>query len=143
MSAKAYTIYFDHTAEEVPCAVLGAGIVGLMTALELIKRGRKVTVYSEAIPDLEPKEKPKILSQIMPMIWMPKDYDWSEDMLKHELMSKLSFDFLKESVTLNRYQSLKEITILDAANDPDELKELITSYVGNLIKTTNIRHPNG
>ena len=46
MSAKSYSIYFDVTASDGQCAVLGAGVMGLMTALGLIKGGRRVTVYS-------------------------------------------------------------------------------------------------
>lgn len=83
MSAKAYTIFFDPTADEVHCAVIGAGVLGLMTALELNKRGRKVTIYSASIPELEAKEAEQISSQAIPKVWMPNEYDWSEDMLKH------------------------------------------------------------
>ena len=56
------------------------------------------------------------------MVWMPNQYDWSEDMLKHEVVSKLSYDSFLEAVTLNRYQSLKELPVIDTANDPDELR---------------------
>jgi glycine/D-amino acid oxidase-like deaminating enzyme len=98
MSAKGYSIFFDPTSDEGHCAVLGAGVVGIMTALELIKRGRKVTIYAEAIPDSDPKEGAEVTSQCLPIVWMPKEYDWSEDMLKHELVSKLSYEYLRESL---------------------------------------------
>lgn len=52
MSAKAFTIFFDPTSADGQCAVIGSGVLGLMTALELIKRGRKVTVYASEIPEL-------------------------------------------------------------------------------------------
>jgi siroheme synthase (precorrin-2 oxidase/ferrochelatase) len=77
LSAKSYTMYFDVTVEDKPCAIIGAGVVGVSTALELIKRGRKVTVYSAAIPDMEPKEGMEIPSQELPTVWMPKEYDYS------------------------------------------------------------------
>jgi len=44
---------------------------------------------------------------------MPKDYDWSEDELKHELISKMSYDFYKVSNSLNRYQSIRKMTVYD------------------------------
>lgn len=43
-------------------------------------------------------------------------------MLKHELISKLSYDFLRECVELNRYQSVKEVKVVDLVNDQDDLK---------------------
>ena len=78
-----------------------------MTAVELAKNGRKVTVYAAEIPDLEVGEGRKVTSGEMGVVWMPKQYDWSEDMLKHEVLSKLSYDYFRQSVDLNRYQSLK------------------------------------
>lgn len=52
MSAKGYTIFFDPTTDFGNCAVIGAGVLGIMTALELNKRGRKVTVYTTDLPEL-------------------------------------------------------------------------------------------
>ena len=88
-------MHFDPTAEEVLCAVIGAGVSGLNMAVELVKRGRKVTVYSAEIPDLESREVNQVVSGEMPVVWMPKEYDWSEDMLKHEVVSKLAYDHLR------------------------------------------------
>ena len=48
-----------------------------------------------------------------PSVWLPSEYDWSEDMLKHELFSKLAYDYYRESVALHRYQGLKEVTVYD------------------------------
>jgi len=53
-----------------------------MTALGLIKIGKKVKVYSENFPSLV-KEAKKPASQIIPHIWLPIDYDWSEDLVRH------------------------------------------------------------
>lgn len=77
MSAKGFTIFFDPTTAEGRCAVIGSGVLGLMTALELIKRGRKVTIYSAEIPELESQEGNGVTSQILPVVWLPNEYDWS------------------------------------------------------------------
>jgi len=66
-----------------------------------------VTVYSAEIPDLESREVNQVISGEMAVIWMPKEHDWSEDMLTHEVVSKLSYDYLRESMDLNRYQALR------------------------------------
>ena len=83
MSEKAVNIHFDPTGDAVQCAILGAGVLGLMTAIQLTKKGKKVTVYAEQIPNLESRTGTHIASGEMSVVWMPKDYDWSEDMLKH------------------------------------------------------------
>ena len=72
MSEKAVNIHFNPIGDEVQCAVLGAGVLGLMTAVELAKNGRKVTVYAAEIPDLEVREGRKVSSGEMGVIWMPK-----------------------------------------------------------------------
>ena len=118
--------------------MIGSGIIGLMTALELIKKGRKVTVYSSSIPGAETEGTKEIASQILPVIWMPKEHDWSEDLLQHELLTKMSYDQFKESVGLARYQSVKEVTVWDVANDGDDLKEVVSSYVCDMVKPQKI-----
>lgn len=65
------------------CAVVGAGVVGIMTAIELVKRGRKVIIYSAEIPELSSKQDGEVTSQMLPVVWLPNQYDWSEDMLQH------------------------------------------------------------
>jgi phage gp36-like protein len=50
-------------------------------------------------------------------------------MLKHELTAKYSYDALKESVDLSRYQSIKELQVFDAVNDVDDLKDVVNSYI--------------
>ena len=62
MSEKAINIHFDPTGDSVQCAILGAGVLGLMTAIELTKKGKKVTVYAEEIPDLEVRSGSKVSS---------------------------------------------------------------------------------
>lgn len=53
---------------------------------------------------------------------MPNHYDWSADPLKHELISKISYDYLKESVKASRYQSVRNIKSYDLAHSKEELK---------------------
>lgn len=51
MACRCFAVTYDHhfTAQT---AVIGSGVLGLMTALEMVRRGRKVTVYSADIPDM-------------------------------------------------------------------------------------------
>jgi succinate dehydrogenase/fumarate reductase flavoprotein subunit len=111
--AKSFKIFLDPSTNPT-CAVIGSGISGLMTAIELTKSGRLVTIYSEVIPQFNQNDSSKLLaSQSLPQVWMPNDYDWSEDELKHELISKMSYDFYKVSNSLKRYQSIKKMTVYD------------------------------
>jgi NADPH-dependent 2,4-dienoyl-CoA reductase/sulfur reductase-like enzyme len=50
MTSKSYTIFIDPITTENTCAVIGSGVMGLMTGIELAKRGKRVTIYSEMIP---------------------------------------------------------------------------------------------
>jgi heterodisulfide reductase subunit A-like polyferredoxin len=38
---------------KITCAVIGSGIIGLFTALELSQKGFNVSVYSEKIPKID------------------------------------------------------------------------------------------
>lgn len=80
---------------------------------------------------------------MLPVVWLPNDYDWSEDMLMHELISKLSFDFFRDCVDLTKYQSVKETTVVDLANDEDELREVVSSYVSNMVQGARVIYENG
>ena len=56
-------------------AVLGSGIMGLLTALELTNRGQKVKVYTKKIPSYGQKNnKLMMTSEIAPGFWFPYDY---------------------------------------------------------------------
>ena len=69
LSSRQLPLKFE-IAKVGECAVLGAGMESLFTAIELMKAGRKVTIYSEKVYELKPKDKnEKPLA--MPRIWMP------------------------------------------------------------------------
>lgn len=62
-------------------------------------------------------------------------------MLKHELTAKYSYDALRDSVELRRYQSLKELSVIDVANDPDDLKEVVNTYIcEGMIKAAKVKY---
>jgi len=52
LTVKSLNIFFDIT-KHVEVAVLGAGINGLFTAIEYLKRGYNVSVYSDKIPSYQ------------------------------------------------------------------------------------------
>ena len=61
---------------KVACAVIGAGAMGLLTAIELFKLGHQPTVYSARIPKPGEKDNTQcITSQIAPGLWLPYGYD--------------------------------------------------------------------
>lgn len=69
-----------------------------MTALELLKKGYKVTIYAKHFPKAGEKEPlQKISTQQGYTYWYPAFYD-NCDPVKHELVSKISFRFFKESL---------------------------------------------
>lgn len=70
-------------------AVMGNGINALMTTLELLKRGYKVTLYTTKFPIKNQPGQPISLEDGL-QFWYPSGYD-NSDPLKHELLGKLSF----------------------------------------------------
>ena len=51
ISAKSVAVYVGPSKlKTAECAVLGCGIMGLFTAIELSKRGYPVRIYTEAVP---------------------------------------------------------------------------------------------
>ena len=86
----------------------------------------------------------EIPSQELPTVWMPKEYDYSENMLKHELTAKYSHDALRESFELSRYQSIRELSVYDVVNDIDDLKEVVNTYIcDGMIKPVKLNYENG
>lgn len=112
-------------------AVMGNGINALMTSLELLKRGYKVTLYSTKFPIKNEVGKPVSLQKGL-QFWYPAGYD-NCDPLKHELLGKLSFEFFNESLLANRYQSLKYGTCYITPSRLEDLKEHVTQYINNNI----------
>lgn len=111
-----------HEANE--CAVIGAGAMGLFTALELIRNGQKVTVYADNLHELNHKTKGKTAT--VPRHFMPNHYDWSADSLKHELQAKIAYDYLKESAKYSRYQGVRSIRAYDLVTPKEDLKEVVS-----------------
>ncbi len=44
---------------------------------------------------------------------------------------------------LSRYQSIKEVSVVDVANDEGELKEVVSNYVSDMVKPGKIVYENG
>jgi anaerobic glycerol-3-phosphate dehydrogenase len=123
--------------EVIECAVIGAGIVGLFTALELIRNGQRVTIYSDNFHELNSKSKTG--PALVPRVFMPNHYDWAADQLKHELLAKIAYDYLRESAKLSRYQSVRGIRTYDLANSKDDLKEVVSEYVYDTFEEGHVR----
>ena len=118
----------DRTAQS---AVIGAGINGLLTAIELSKMKTPVTIYTEKIPTIGEKLTTRMIgSQICDGVWMPAGYD-NNDTLKHELLTKLSFDYYKDCAKAKKYQSIKTIDLFDKERSPQEMKKIIPGFLYN------------
>jgi 2-polyprenyl-6-methoxyphenol hydroxylase-like FAD-dependent oxidoreductase len=50
---------------------MGAGIIGLTTALILVQKGYRVNLYAELIPFSISKERPEITTTVAAGYWMP------------------------------------------------------------------------
>lgn len=60
----------------IQVAVLGSGIVGLITAIELLKKGHRVVIYSENFPKFgEENPNKRLSSQMKAHVWYPAYYD--------------------------------------------------------------------
>lgn len=56
--------------------MVGAGLVGLLTAIELIKLGHIVTIYAELFPSYKEKDfTKKLSSELDEGLWLPAGYD--------------------------------------------------------------------
>ena len=106
-------------------AVLGSGINALFTSLQLLKRGFKVTLYSEHLPHPQ-KYNPQNAKGLQ--FWYPGNYD-NCDPLRHELLSKLSFEFYKQCVLASRYRSLSFVDCYASGPKAEDIREFITEFI--------------
>lgn len=121
MSVKSiYT--FVNVDHPIDCAVVGSGLIGMLTALELVRSGHYVTVYSDRFAKYGEKDfAKKTTSQVDEGLWLPFGYDTS-DRLRHELLSKISYDYYKDCLKTKRYQSFKMATVYEHDATVQQLK---------------------
>jgi D-amino-acid oxidase len=75
ISAKSVSVYVGASQlKAAKCAVLGCGIMGLFTSIELAKRGYLTSIYTEAIPQ-PGAQKDLLTSQVAVGKWQPGGYD--------------------------------------------------------------------
>lgn len=82
MSVKSiYT--FLNVDHPIDCAVVGSGLIAMLTALELVRSGHYVTVYSDKFAKYGEKDfSKKTASQVDEGLWLPFGYD-TTDKLRH------------------------------------------------------------
>lgn len=110
-------------------AVLGCGFLGLMTALELAKRTYSVTIYSERIPAADQQSGSPIPSEVDPGKWFPYHCDEGTNPLRHEVLSKLSYDYYKDCIESKKYRSISYTKCYDNHHDSDTLKEIAPAFI--------------
>ena len=81
-------------------------------------------------------------SQICDGVWMPTGYH-NNDTLKHELLTKLSFDYYRDCAKSKKYQSLKTIDLFDKERSPKEIKKIIPGFLYNKYENVKINYGSG
>lgn len=107
-------------------AVIGSSINALFTTLELLKRGYKVTLYSDDLPNDKGSSSSNYRQGLQ--FWYPGFYD-NCDPLRHELLSKISFQFYKESLTFSRYQSLSWMDCVVMGPKAEGIENTISDFI--------------
>lgn len=108
MSVKSLSTYLKE--EDVhTCAVLGSGLIGLLTANELAKKGLSVTVYSKNSFDRNGKN---LACRKDDGLFLPFGYD-SSNRLNYELLSKITYEYYIECMKAFRYQSFSLAEVYD------------------------------
>lgn len=103
-------------------AVLGGGVVGLTTAIALLKRGKSVTIYADAFP-------PHTTSDVAGALWYPVTlYDPAvatpEFLAQFRLAASLSFERFRE-LAANGYAGVSWMRYHDLAEEPAHLPPLV------------------
>lgn len=127
--------------KNLECAIIGSGAMGLLTAVQLVKLGHKPTIYSARVPKCGEKDNNEcITSQIAPGLWLPYGYD-NQDPIKHEQVSKRSFDYFSECIENKRYPTgLHYCKVYDRGLAAGVLEEAMPKNItDNKSKKMNIR----
>lgn len=142
LSTKTMDSKIDPTQHST-CAVVGSGLIALLTAVELTKRGHPVTVYADRFPKYgENDNTKKIASQVDEGLYLPFGYDTS-DRLKYELISKISHDYYKQCLKANRYQSFKTTYVYERDATIEQLKQKIPGFLNNTYKKESLSFDHG
>ena len=87
--------------------ILGAGIVGIATALELAQKGYEITMYSDKFPDKNKTENKTLnTSEIAPGYWLPYYYHFKHDRKLHEKRSLKAYHLYRE--WMKKYKGIYE-----------------------------------
>ena len=123
--------------------MIGAGINGLLTAIELSKLKIPITIYAEKITTLGEKVPSRMVgSQICDGVWLPTGDD-QKDLLKHELLTKLSFDYYRECATAKKYQSLSTIDMFDREKSKQDFKKFLPTFLYNKYQSVQLNYGSG
>jgi glycine/D-amino acid oxidase-like deaminating enzyme len=92
-------------------AVIGAGYLGLFTALYLLKSKYLVTIYSDNTVQDDPyaQQKDLITSQVAGGFWMPFGYNGDQQQELHEMATRMSHYFYKQSIQNKWYLGVRDM----------------------------------
>jgi hypothetical protein len=122
------------------CAVIGAGLIGLLTANELAKLGFNVTLYSKHPIQTNNH---RSSTQMDDGLWLPFGYDFSSNRLLYELLSKISYEYYKDCRKVGKYQSIKVATIYERDRAIADLKKIIPPFLYNAYKKVDVEFKTG
>ena len=142
LATKKFDNKIDQTKQN-SCAVVGSGLIALLTAVELTKKGQTVTVYADRFPKYGENDNSKrIASQVDEGLYLPFGYDIA-DQLQYDLLSKISHDYYKQCLKANRYQSFKTTFVYERDASVAQLKKKIPGFINNTYRTEKVSFGNG
>jgi len=134
---KVFDILETQETSSKVIAVLGAGVVGLTTAYDLLEKGYEVHIYSD-------EWSPNLTSNVAAGIWTPLSFplDISEEKKDlHQQMLKIAEErFSKSRGAFPEFVGIKEmayyrlITDQKASNTTDSREEVVVHFDNGLIK---------
>lgn len=119
----AHDIIRHHNPSIRNVAILGAGVIGLTTAYELLEKGYKVCIYSESWS-------PDLTSNVAPGIWsplsFPEDMPQEKKILHQKLLQIAESRFLKSLGDNPEFKGIRKISSynLKVKNSKKEIKAI-------------------
>lgn len=117
-------------------SVLGSGIVGLATALELAQRGYNVTIYSKVIPYTKDKKNEDLItSQVAVGIWYPSHCNF-QDQKQQDLRCEKGYKQY-EAWLAKKWKGLEEV--VGYYEEPkDQYRSIFPESTGIPVNTVNL-----
>lgn len=138
---KVVSLFNQEDPEHQSVGVLGAGYMGIMTALQLSKEGHHVTVYADQFPRTNyfyEEGNPCITSLVAGGLWLPYGVDQGSDPVLFQSLQKRSFNYYKDVADTAKhpgvsFRDVYSFAFQEGRKLPEELgqTELVEVEFGN------------